>query len=50
MYTVITEHDPILHEYYISKNCKSMLYKEIYKVQKLVDARDQQKRISRAGK
>ena len=45
-YIVITEHDPILQEYYITKWRKSTIYKEINTVQKLMDAHEQQKRIS----
>ena len=41
-YIVITECDPILQEYYITKEYKSMIYKVIYKVQNA-------DRISRAG-
>ena len=33
-YTVITEQNSILHEYYITRGCKSKIYKGNYKVQK----------------
>jgi len=47
-YTVITNHDPILHEYYNTKRRKIMIYREIYTVQKLEKAHEQQKGILRA--
>ena len=37
-YIVITERDLILHEYYITKRSKNMIYKEIYKEYKLEGA------------
>ena len=33
-YTVITDHDPILHEYYITRSYKRTIYKGIHKIQR----------------
>jgi len=46
-YIFITENNLILYEYYITKGYKNVIYKEIFKVQKLGDAHEQQEEISR---
>jgi len=47
-YTITADRDLILQKYYITKMRKIMIYKEIYKVQKLKEAHEQQEGILRA--